>query len=62
MTQPKPAPRRNYASREGKKIVSAWIDLPVALDLKVAAAKHKTTIETIVAEGIVAMLKGKFKA
>jgi hypothetical protein len=44
---------------DGKK--SIWVSGKQAHMLKVAAAKHEVTQETIVAEGIAVMLEGKYK-
>ena len=44
---------------DGKK--SVWVSGEQAKLLKMAAAKHETTQEAIVAEGIAVMLGGKYK-
>jgi hypothetical protein len=57
----KEAKAAKQPNREGKKPAMAWLDPAVAKALKIAAAKHEVTQETIVAEGIAAMLSGKYK-
>ena len=59
--QKKAAKVARQANREGKKPAMAWLDDETATALKIAAAKHKTTQEAIVAEGIAVMLGGKYK-
>lgn len=53
--------RAAKVSREGKKSFTVWIDEGLAYQIKIAAAKHKTTQEAIVGEGIAAMLAAKYK-
>jgi hypothetical protein len=59
--QQKAAKAAKQANREGKKPAMAWLDADTAKALKIAAAKHEVTQETIVAEGIAVMLEGKYK-